>query len=141
MSENKQVIYPIEKVVAVLSYFTSGLAGLIYLLIALAQKQGLRSFLRYHVFMSIFLSITIYIISVCLIGIINILGAIPYIKAIVFAITVMMTKDIFSFAGMHFSVNVLIVACLMTYMSVGAVLGKYTYLPWLSEVVSYNMRQ
>ena len=55
MYNNKPVIYPIEKIISVLSYFTSGFAGLIYLIIALIRKQGLRPFVRYHIFMSIFL--------------------------------------------------------------------------------------
>ena len=55
MAQNNTV-YPIEKIISVLSYFTCGFVGLLYLIIALLQKQGLRSFLRYHVFMSIFSS-------------------------------------------------------------------------------------
>jgi hypothetical protein len=138
---NKPIIYPIEKIVAVLSYYTFGFAGLLYLIIALIKKQGLRPFLRYHVFMSIFISILIYIVSIALIFIINILGFIPFVRAILFSLTVMFQSELISFGIFHFSLVTLLIMGLLTYLSVGAVLGKYTYLPWVSEVINYNMRQ
>ncbi len=141
MYPNKPIIYPIEKIVAVLSYYTFGFAGLLYLIIALIKKQGLRPFLRYHVFMSIFISILIYIVSIALIFIINILGFIPFVRAILFSLTVMFQSELISFGIFHFSLVTLLIMGLLTYLSVGAVLGKYTYLPWVSEVINYNMRQ
>lgn len=140
MSQNSSVIYPIEKIISVLSYFTWGFAGLIYLIIALIRKQGLRPFVRYHVFMSIFLSILIFIVSNVLMFTIDILGYIPYVKAVVFSITLLFIKPI-SFLGLNFSIITLFIFCLLSYLSIGAILGKYSYLPWISEVISYNMRQ
>lgn len=141
MQQNNPVIYPIEKIVAVLSYYTFGFAGLIYLIIAVVKKQSLRSFLRYHVFMSIFLSIAIFIISQALILVINILGFIPFIKIVLISITVFFTRIIVSFLGMNFSIITLCITALLTYLAVGAMMGKYTYLPWVSEIISYNMRR
>lgn len=141
MSPNNQVIYPIEKIVAVLSYYTFGFAGVIYLIIALIQKQGLRSFLRYHVFMSIFISILIYIVSIALIFVIDILGYIPFIRAVVFSITVMCQSVLFSIGSFQFSFTTLLITGLLTYLAGGAVMGKYTYLPWVSEVINYNLKQ
>lgn len=140
MAQNNTV-YPIEKIISVLSYFTCGFAGLLYLIIALLQKQGLRSFLRYHVFMSIFLSILIYIVSKVLILVINILGHIPFVKAVVFSLTVALQSEIVSLGFINFSFITLLIALLYTYLSIGAIMGKYTYLPWISEIISYNMRQ
>ncbi|MCR5260936.1 MAG: hypothetical protein K6C94_03785 [Candidatus Gastranaerophilales bacterium] len=123
-----------------LSYYTWGFAGLIYLIIALIRKQGLRPFLRYHVFMSIFLSILIFIVSNVLMFTIDILGYIPYIKAIVFSITLLFLKPI-TFLGLSFSFVTLFIYGLLTYLAVGAVMGKYSYLPWVSKIISYNLRQ
>lgn len=134
-------VYPIEKIISVLSYFTCGFVGLLYLIIALLQKQGLRSFLRYHVFMSIFLSILIYVVSKVLIFVINVLGHIPFVKAVVFSLTVALQSEIVSFGFIHFSLITLLITLLYTYLSIGAIMGKYTYLPWISEIISYNMRQ
>ncbi|MBQ2645158.1 hypothetical protein IJG14_06280 [bacterium] len=141
MNQNNITIYPMEKIIAVLSYFTWGFVGLVYLIIAVFRKQGLRSFLRYHVFMSIFISILIFIVSQALILVINILGYIPVVKAVVLSVTVMMQSDIFSVFGLHFSIISIIVYGLLTYLSVGAILGKYSYLPWISEVINYNMHK
>ena len=76
MSQNKPIVYPIEKIVSVLSYYTCGFVGLLYLIIAIIQKKVLRQFLKYHVFMSIFLSLLIFVVSKVLIFVINILGLI-----------------------------------------------------------------
>ena len=141
MNQNNQAVYPIEKIIAVLSYFTSGLAGLVCLIIVLLMKKGLKPFLRYHIFMSIFLSILIFIVSWILIFIINILGYIPYVKAVVFSLTMFMQSEILSVLGLHFSIITLLIFLLYGYLSVGAIMGKFTYLPWVSKIISYNMHQ
>lgn len=141
MSQNKPIVYPIEKIVSVLSYYTCGFVGLLYLIIAIIQKKGLRPFLKYHVFMSIFLSLLIFVVSKVLIFVINILGYIPFVKAVVFSITVMATSELISFLGLHFSIITLLITALYTYLAVGAILGKYSYIPWVSQIISYNMRQ
>ena len=141
MNQNSQSVYPIEKIIAVLSYFTSGLVGLVCLIIVLLMKKGLKPFLRYHIFMSIFLSILIFIVSWVLIFIINILGYIPYVKAVVFSLTMLMQSEILSVFGLHFSIITLLIFLLYSYLAVGAILGKFTYLPWVSKIISYNMHQ
>ncbi len=138
---NNQTVYPIEKVIAVLSYCTSGLVGLVFMIAILLMKKGLKPFLRYHIFMSIFLSILIFIVSWVLIFIINLLGYIPFVKAVVFSLTMFMQSEILSVFGLHFSIITLLIFLLYTYLAVGAIMGKYTYLPWVSKIISYNMHQ
>ena len=136
MYQNKPIVYPIEKIVSVLSYYTCGFVGLLYLIIAIIQKK-----IYNHVFMSIFLSLLIFVVSKVLIFVINILGYIPFVKAVVFSITVMATSELISFLGLHFSIITLLITALYTYLAVGAILGKYSYIPWVSQIISYNMRQ
>lgn len=76
-----------------------------------------------------------------LIFIINILEFIPFVKAIVFAITTMFQVVLCSFWIFQFSLSSLLITGLITYLAVGAIMGKYTYLPWVSEVINYNLRQ
>lgn len=140
-SPNNQVIYPIEKIVSVLSYYTFGLVGLLYLIIALIKKQGLRSFIRYHVFMSIFISITIYIVSIVLMFVIDILGFIPFLRPFLFSLVVLCQTAIISFLGAKISITTIAVYGLLTYLAGGALLGKYTYLPWVSNVINYNLHR
>lgn len=71
---------------------------------------------------------------------IDILGHIPYVKAVVFSLTLLLIKPI-PFLGLNFSIITLFVFALTTYLALGALLGKYSYLPWVSEIISYNMRQ
>ena len=112
--QTKPVIYPIEKIVAVLSYFTFGIIGFIYIIVALIRKQGLRPFIRYHIFMSIFLSLLIYVISMILIGIINISGLIPYVNALVGTVTFIFQKEFLNLGIFHFSIINLFVTGLYT---------------------------
>ncbi len=141
MNRNNIIIYPIERIIAVLSYYTFGLTGLLYLIIAAIKKQGLRPFLRYHVLMSIFISILIYVVSMVLIFLIDILGFFPFIRAIVFSISLIFQSVLFSIGELHFSIVTLIVSGLLTYLAIGALFGKYTYLPWISNIINYNLRQ
>jgi len=138
--QNKPVIYPIEKIISVLSYYTFGIVGFIYIIIALIMKQGLRPFIRYHIFMSIFLSLLIYVISMILIGIINISGFVPYLNALVGTISFILQKEFLNLGIFHFSIINLCITGLYTYLSIGAILGKYSYLPWATKIINENLK-
>lgn len=139
MADNSN-IYPIEKIISVFSYFTFGIVGFLYIILALIMKQGLRPFIRYHIFMSIFLSLLIYVISMVLIGIINISGFIPYLNALVGTISFILQKEFLNFGIFHFSIINLCVTGLYLYLSVGAIMGKYSYLPWVTKIINENLR-
>lgn len=138
--QNKPTIYPVEKVVAVLSYFTFGTIGFIYIIIALLKKQGLRPFIRYHIYMSIFLSLLIYVISWILIWIVNISGFIPYFNALIGTIAFIFQKEFLNLGILHFSIINLCITGLFLYLSIGAILGKYSYLPWITKVINTNLK-
>ena len=75
-----------------------------------------------------------------LIGIINISGFIPYVNAIVGTITFIFQKEFLNLGIFHFSIISLFVTGLYMYLSVGAILGKYSYLPWITDIINTNIR-
>lgn len=139
MDNNRHKIYPVEKVISVLSYWTFGMVGLVYWIIAIVMKQKLKTFVGYHILLSIFLSLLLYIISNILVLLSNLLGIIPFLKPLIFSLLVIFKSELISVFGLHFSLVTLITMGLYTYLSVGAILGKYSYLPWVSEVINYNL--
>ena len=50
-----------ERIIAVLSYVTSGIVGIIWLLLATITKSNLKPFLKYHIMQSIFLMLLYYL--------------------------------------------------------------------------------
>ncbi len=128
--------YMIERIVSGLTYPTMGMIGFIWLLLGLITHAKLRNFTQYHIFQSIFLSIA-YVILSLLIGVLsNILSVIPLINKL--------TAQIMFWLNMPVILGYsLIQACIYTviiYLTLTAFLGKYSYLPWVSDIIKQNIR-
>lgn len=137
----KNNISGFEKIISVLSYATFGTIGVIYLLLGAVAGKKPKSFTKYHIFMSIFLSFFLYVLSHIIVFVFNILGYIPFVKAVVATFTFFAGKEILSFAGFHFNPVTLSVTCLYLYLSLGAIFGKYSYLPFFTDVILRNTEQ
>lgn len=128
--------YMIERIVSGLTYPTMGMIGFIWLLLGLITHARLRTFTQYHIFQSIFLSIAYVIVSL-LIGVLsNILSVIPLINKLTAQIMFWLNMP----AILGYS---LIQACIYTviiYLMLTAFLGKYSYLPWVSDIIKQNIR-
>ena len=117
----------IEKIVSSLSYLTMGMVGFVWLIIGLFTKARLKPFLQYHIFQSIFISIGFTIIAMLVGWISNILSVIPFINKIVAQINFMLNMPIF--IGYSF----------LFYLAIQAFRGKYSYIPWISEIIDHNI--
>lgn len=122
--------YPIEKIIACATYLTAGGAGVIWLIIAALMKKQVTVFLRYHIFQSIFLSILFYLVSVFLNLIFIILYRIPFIGAIPYYLNVPLP---FAFG---LSIFQIFTTLIILYLAITAFMGYYSYLPWVSDVIS-----
>lgn len=136
MHSNSEKPYMIERIVSALTYPTMGMIGFIWLILGLITRAKLRTFTQYHIFQSIFLSIAYVIISI-LIGVLsNILSVIPIINKLTAQIIFWFNMPaIFGYS--------LIQACIYTviiYLAVTAFMGKYSYLPWVSDIIKQNIR-
>lgn len=125
----------IERIVVSLSYLTMGLIGFIWLILGAFTKSQSSNFVKYHIFQSIFISITLFILNV-LLGIINdVLTVIPFVKVFAQQIYYLLNVPMF----MNYSIIQLIIYLFMAYLMITSALGIYTYVPFISDIISQNV--
>lgn len=128
--------YFMEKLVSALSYLSMGIVGFIYIVIVMLTKKGLKPFLKYHIFQSIFISIGYYLLCVFVGLICNILLFIPFINKITTMIIYYLTIDVI----FGFSVIGLCCYAVLFYLVITSFQGKYSYIPWVSDIIKMNVR-
>ena len=134
---NEERIYFIERLVAALSYPTMGMVGFIWLILGLFTHAKLRPFMMYHIFQSIFISIALYLLNMLVGFVINILSVVPFVNNIVLNIVM------FFNAPMLFGLSLiqLIISTLLLYLAVTAFGGRYSYVPYVSDIIMQNVRR
>ena len=126
---------PLEKIISALSYFTMGIVGFIWLLLGAILKLGLRPFLRYHIYQSIFLSFLFFLISMGLSLILGILSYIPFIGGIISTITFLIATPIIA----TFSILNILFILFIGYLVITSLLVKMTFIPWVSNIIKANI--
>ena len=128
--------YFTEKLVSALSYLTMGFVGFIYLVIVILTKKNLKPFLKYHIFQSIFISIGYYLLTIFIGLVCNILLFIPLINKITTMILYYTTINII----FGCSIIGLFVYAVLFYLVITSFQGKYSYIPWVSDIIKMNVR-
>ncbi len=129
--------FMIEKIVSALSYLTMGMIGFIWLIIGLFTKARLKPFLQYHIFQSIFLALGFTVLSIFIGWVSNLLSVIPFINKIVAQITFLLNMPlIFDYSLLQTLIYIFIL-----YLSITAFMGKYSYVPWVSEIIEQNINR
>ena len=128
--------YFMEKLVSALSYLTMGFVGFIYLVIVILTKKNLKPFLKYHIFQSIFISIGYYLLTIFIGLVCNILLFIPLINKITTMILYYATINII----FGCSIIGLFVYAVLFYLVITSFQGKYSYIPWVSDIIKMNVR-
>ena len=126
---------PLEKIISGLSYLTMGLVGFVWLIIGAIMKLGLKPFIRYHIYQSIFLSFLFFIISLALSLVFGILSYIPFIGHLISTVTFLISTPLF----LSFSLLNILFILFITYLTVTAFAGKQTYIPWVSNIIRENV--
>lgn len=123
-------IYPIEKILSSATYLTGGLVGFIWLIIAVFLKKGISQFLRYHIYMSIFLTMAYFILTQLCELIYIILYRIPFINAIPYFINMPIP--------MLFGLSIIqtITTAIILYLAITSFMGMYSYFPWASDIMN-----
>lgn len=136
--QNKYAQQPLlmEKLIAALSYITFGFIGFIWLLIGIFTKKSIRPYLKYHIFQSIFLAITYFLLCQILNLILNILSIIPIINQIILQITFYLNAPFF----FGFSFIQGCIYAILFYLAFTCFQGQYSYLPWISDIIKANIR-
>ena len=126
-------IYPIERIISALTYFTAGGLGFVWLIIAAILKKRVTDFLMYHILQSIFISIT-YVVCVEILKLLYfILAKIPLINAIPY----ILSMPVF----MGASIIQILTTTVMFYLAITAFCGQYSYFPWISDIIKANTRR
>lgn len=128
--------YLIERIVVSLSYLTMGFIGFIWLILGAFTKSQSSDFVRYHIFQSIFISILLFILNV-LLGIINdVLSVIPFVKVFTQQIYYLFNAPMF----MNYSIIQMAMYLFIAYLMITSALGIYTYVPFVSDIISQNVK-
>ena len=123
-----------QRIIASLSYLTMGMVGFIWLIIGLFTGAKLKPFLQYHIFQSIFISLLFTVLSVLLGWISNILSIIPIINKLIAQISFLLNMPIF----FDYSIIQVFVYSLIFYLAITALMGKKSYVPWISDIIYQN---
>ena len=124
----------IERIVVGLSYLTMGFVGFLWLVVSAFTKATLSNFIRYHIFQAIFISILLYLIDVLLRVIGDVLGVIPFIKVLVHNLYYLFNVPVFYV----YSRLQICFFLFMGYLVITSSLGLYTYVPFVSDIISQN---
>jgi len=128
-----------DKVAAVTSYYTFGMTGIIWLIaVIIVFKKHAGKFCSYHIYQSVFLSIVLYILSLLFSIAYSFAADLPIVGKIFRFVDVFLFKTP-NYAT--FTLFNLFLFMLLTYLSIGALLGKYSYLPFISRIVKANFEE
>ena len=127
--------YLIERLVAAFSYLTMGMVGFIWLIIGLFTKASLKPFLKDHIFQSIFLSLGFAILSMFVGFVSNILSIVPIINKLVAQINFLLNMPLI----FDYSLLQTVIYSFIIYLAVTSFIGKYSYIPWVSDVIGQNV--
>ena len=133
---NYEKPYMIERIVSALSYITAGMIGFIWLILGVLTKSSLRPFMKYHIFQSIFLSMGYFLLLIILEQVSVIINFVPIVR------------NIFSMALFPFVIPIIyglsivqiLIYTVIFYLAVTSFMGRYSYLPWISEIIKKNVR-
>ena len=131
----KDTPYMIERIIAALTYLTMGMVGFIWLIIGLFTKARLKPFLQYHIFQSIFISLAFAVLSILISWLSNILSFIPIINRIVAQITFLLNMPLI----FDYSLLQAVIYMLLIYLAITAFIGKFSYIPWVSDIIDQNI--
>lgn len=133
---NSENPYMIERIVTALTYPTMGMIGFIWLILGLITKARPRAFTLYHIYQSIFLSIAYVVLSLLIGIVVNILSYVPLINKLVAQIVFWTNAPVF----FGYSIIQTIIYAIILYLAVFAFMGRYSYFPWVSEIIKENLR-
>lgn len=125
----------IERIIGALTYVNC-LIGLVWLIIAALMKKGIRPFLKYHIYQSLFLAFLLFLVGAGLNLIMRIINFIPFVNKIVSLITFYINTPIL----MGYSIVGLLIYLVIIYLIIGALMGRYSYFPWVSDIIKSNIR-
>lgn len=128
--------YMIERIVSALSYLSAGMIGFIWLILGVLTKSGLRPFMKYHIFQSIFLSMGYFLLLIIIEQVSIVINFVPVVRNIFSMLTFPFIIPII----FGLSIVQILIYTLLFYLALTSFMGRYSYLPWISEIINKNVR-
>ena len=124
-----------DRLISILAYYTFGIFSIIWIVFANLTKKRITSFLMFNLYQAIFVSVVLAVISLLYSIAINFMMAIPFVGKLASVFDIFFNKTPLYFS---FTVSGLIVTLLVTYLSFMALIGRKSYIPFVSEIVKEN---
>ncbi len=131
----RETPYLIERLIAALSYLTMGMVGFVWLIIGLFTNARLKPFLQYHIFQSIFISLGFAVLSILVGWVSNLLSVIPFINKIVAQINFLLNMPLI----FDYSLLQTVIYAFLAYLAVTSFMGRFSYIPWVSDIIDQNI--
>lgn len=128
----------VERLIVAVNYFSFGLVGFIYLILNAIRGGGLSPFMQYHIFQSFFLVMFYWLLTVFVSLIAQILSFIPLVNILILKLLFYLNTPIFF--G-HYSIVSGTVTLIIIYLALTSLQGLYSYIPWVSDVISRSVRR
>lgn len=126
----------LERLICCATYFSGGLIGVIWLIICFLMKINVSFFTQYHVSQSVVFWLIIYVFNLFLSIFIGFLIRIPFLGDLI--------ANIIRFfqAPLYFGFSLIggLLTILVLYMAILALLGLYSYVPFLSDLINTRRR-
>ena len=132
---NSNKPYFIERIIAAGTYLSMGIVGFVWLIFCAITKNNLRPFLKYHIFQSFFLIMALFLLNIFVSFVVSILGVIPFINMLVYKLLFFFTAPMI----VGLSITSIIMLALMVYLVLTSLQGKYSYIPWISNIIDSNV--
>ena len=125
-----------ERIVSSLSYFTFGIFGIIWLVYVNVAKKAMTKFAIYNIYQSLFISVTFALIAYAYDILLRFGIMIPVLgKGLkVFDLFFNQTPIYFGF-----SISGLIITVILFYLILLSLLGKRPFVPFISNIIYYNL--
>ena len=125
----------LDRLIAAATYISMGMVGFVWLIFCAVTKTNLKSFLKYHIFQSFFLVMAYFLFNIFVNLVVSILGIIPLINILVYKILFFFTAPIvFGYSIISFAL-----LFVMVYLVITSLQGKYSYVPWFSNIIDSNV--
>ena len=126
-----------DKIISALSYLTGGFVGFIWLILCSVTKKYMNKYLLFNVYQSIFLALLIFFINLLLGVMYHLLVIIPFINRMVSFVYSLIYSPVY----FNWSIVGLIILGMYIYLMLFALLGRISYLPWVSNIILYQLNR
>lgn len=134
-------ISPIEKIISITSYFTTGIVGLVWVIIAYILKKKIRFFLMYNIVQSMVIGIFLAIFSLIFNILFSIFAIIPFLGTLAAKINYYLSIKIISIFSLSFNIIELFLTIFLVYISIGVIMNRIFYIPILTGIIKSVMKK